>query len=329
MTRKTAISYADASWPVVTGCSKVGEGCRNCYAAFQAAGRLRHHPHYVGLAGFDSKGVAQWTGKVRCNEDALEEPMKRKKPTTYFVAPRGDLFHEQVPDDFLDKVFDVMGRCPQHRFLVFTKRSERRLEYIVNAHRHIDLEEYSWPLPNVWQITSVWDQESANRLIPPTLYTPAALRGVSIEPLLGPIDLARLTERITEADGTCVQHIDALNGTLSDDENGVIDGAFEPGKEPRLDWVIVGGESGKNARPMHPDWARSLRDQCAEAGVPFYFKQWGEFFPGECLHDKRDFPDREGVPFCVLQTGNQVMYRVGKAKAGHLLDGKEYLGVPK
>ncbi|MBF0270300.1 MAG: phage Gp37/Gp68 family protein [Alphaproteobacteria bacterium] len=367
MTRKTMIDFATATLPVVTGCSRDGnKGCDNCYAAFQAATRLKHLPHYVGLAGFDKNGIAQWTGKVRCNADVPEEPLRTKKPQRYFIAPRGDLFHAQVPDDFLDKVFAVMALCPQHTFLIFTKRAERRRDYLLsrngmgNAQLCLAINEIpanlgnrhgalSMPLPNVWQITSVWDQESANRLIPPTLETPAAVRGVSLAPMLGPVDLRDFIRNIN--------------------------------------WVIVEGESGKAARPMHPDWVRSIRDQCAAAGVPFYFKQWGEWLPTSGIDvychgpdRKRKYPTSDGL--CWLRDGRIIyrdysveeharrvasgkahnsaaviidkdafndtarvleddereldnplglewMYRVGKAKAGRLLDGAEHLEMPK
>ncbi|MFA6019773.1 MAG: phage Gp37/Gp68 family protein [Rhodospirillales bacterium] len=323
MTRKTLIDFATGTWPIVTGCSKDGnKGCDNCYAAFQAATRLKHLPHYVGLAGFDKNGNAQWTGKVRCNEDVLLEPLHTRKPQRYFVAPRGDLFHTQVPDEFLDKAFAVMALCPQHKFMIFTKRAKRRRDYLLSrlgmgkaqicraineipaklGNRHGAL---SMPLPNVWQITSVWDQESANRLIPPTIETPAAVRGVSIAPMLGPVDLKRV---MTE---DCYE----LNSLTGDRYDLEIFG-------PRLHWVIVEGESGKNARPMHPDWVRSIRDQCDDAGVPFYFKQWGEFSPYV------DVADLKTHRIAKKEIGDGKMRRVGKAKAGHLLDGVEHLEVP-
>lgn len=335
MTRATKIDFATGTLPVVTGCSKDGNaGCKNCYAAFQVAGRLRHLPSYEGLAFFDKNGDAQWTGKVRCNEFVLTEPLRTKRPQRYFVAPRGDLFHSQVPDEFLDKFFAVASLSPQHIFMIFTKRAERRRDYLsdnklpgriakaaLSVGRNLpsnhpgwklkwapwikvgDEIHPRWPLPNVWQITSVWDQESANRLIPPTLETPAAVRGVSIAPMLWPVDLENI-----EVDGGIFH---TLSGTIS------VDGR---GRAPcnKLDWIIVEGESGKNARPMHPDWVRGIRDQCAAASVPLYFKQWGEYGPNWLNDD----------------AGNKIaesewMDRMGKKKAGCRLDGIKHLEFPK
>jgi protein gp37 len=166
-----------------------------------------------------------------------------------------------VPDEWLDRVFAVMARCPWHQFQVLTKRPDRARVYLSNREdreigRAMD-RQLSGPhpvpvLPNVWLGTSISDQASAEARIPDLLATPAEVRFLSAEPLLGPI---RLTH---------------------------IKGALWPTSGSRLDWVIVGGESGPNARPMHPDWARSLRDQCQAAGVSFFFKQWGEWtFPGQ------------------------------------------------
>lgn len=203
------------------------------------------------------KRVETW----RADSRTLAQPLRWHKPRRIFVCAHGDLFHEAVPDEWLDRVFAVMARCPWHQFHVLTKRPDRARVYLSNREdreigRAMD-RQLSGPhpvpvLPNVWLGTSISDQASAEARIPDLLATPAEVRFLSAEPLLGPI---RLTH---------------------------IKGALWPTSGSRLDWVIVGGESGPNARPMHPDWARSLRDQCQAAGVSFFFKQWGEWtFPGQ------------------------------------------------
>ena len=289
---KTHIEWTDATWSPITGCTPVDEGCRNCYAAELAASRLAHHPSRAGLARRSRAGVAAFTGEVRFNDQWLDQPLRWRKPRMIFVCANGDLFHENVPDEWIDKVFAVMALSPQHTFQVLTKRPDRANTYMrhVNAHgktRHEIVERTattvfakagewmteSWPLSNVWLGTSVSDQASADERIPALLDTPAALHFVSAEPLLGPVDLGGI---LTSYGG-----LYPLTGVRSDDSGP---SGFSQG--PRVGWVICGGESGKNARQMHPDWARSLRDQCTDAGVPFLFKQWG----AKALNIEGDMP---------------------------------------
>lgn len=304
------IEWTERTWNPIVGCSIVSPGCTNCYAMRMAA-RLEAIGllHYRGLTQ-PSKAGPVWSGNMAlASESTLLEPMRRKKPTTWFVNSMGDLFHESVTDDWIDRVFAVMAMSPQHTFQVLTKRSSRMLDYCndkTTPHRVAKvMDAFSgehtipWPLPNCWKGVSAERQLEADDRIPDLLATPAAVRFVSAEPLLGPIDF---TSMVVDRD----TRIDVLQSyTASQTATpGIWDHA--PNDGPRLDWVIVGGESGPGARPMQPEWARSIRDQCTAAGVPFFFKQWGEFHP---------FP-AGGVE------------RVGKRAAGRLLDGREWSGMP-
>jgi protein gp37 len=331
MADNTPIEWTDATWQITTGCSVVSPGCTNCYAQQLAGTRLRHHPSRVGLTN-DSKAGPVWNGQVRFNEEWLNQPLRWKRPRKIFVSAHGDLFHEAVPDEWIDKVFAVMALSPQHTFQVLTKRAERMRDYVIsrNEFRHrenirwignVQIEKRNhyggairWPLPNVWLGVSVEDQARADERIPFLLDTPAAKRFISAEPLLARIDLRQL----------------------------LIDPATDWMLTPKraLDWVIVGGESGPNARPMHPDWARSLRDQCQAAGVAYFFKQWGEYEHFRChtaadhqtarLHFTDLMSARRTVPDLHLMECDPMMVyaRVGKKAAGRLLDGVEWSEFP-
>lgn len=262
------IEWTGKTWNPIVGCSVVSPGCTNCYA-MKDAWRFHHNsatPHYRDTAK-RVNGKAVWTGKVALAPDhILLEPLRRKKPTTWFVNSMGDLFHEDVPDEWIDRVFAIMALCPSQSLQVLTKRSARMRKYVSNATtrgriaeaRLVNLlrgigngdpdQEMQWPLPNVWLGVSTEDQKRADERIPDLLATPAAVRFISAEPLIGPIKLKEVLGGDWLASG-------------------------KSGERRGLDLVIVGGESGKGARPMHPDWARALRDQCASAGVPFFMKQ--------------------------------------------------------
>lgn len=329
----THIEWTEATWNPITGCSLASPGCTNCYAMQLAGTRLAHIPSRAGLT-HPSKAGPVWTGEVRFNEEFLTQPLRWKRPRMIFVCAHGDLFHESVPDEWIDRIFAVMALCPQHTFQVLTKRLARMREYLTTPGRHTAILSaaadvgnrtivfgkppapiWPWPLPNVWLGVSVEDQQRADERIPDLLATPAAVRWISAEPLLGPVDL---------------EIIFACRGCP---------GCSQWGRNPlsrigdcwagKLDWVVVGGESGAKARPMHPDWARSLRDQCAAAGnVPFFFKQWGEFAPAAAIDagvKHRGFV--EWLPGSPVGQPD-IVYRVGKKRAGHLLDGVEHNGMP-
>lgn len=328
MSDGTRIEWTDATWNAITGCSVVSPGCTNCYAMKLAGTRLRHHPSRAGLTTKTKAGPV-WTGDVRFNEEWLDQPLRWKRPRRIFVCAHGDLFHENVPDEWIDKVFAVMALSPQHVFQVLTKRPERARTYLsdedargfgvcMEAARILKRdpgEPPEWPLSNVWLGVSVEDQARADERIPILLDTPAAVRWISAEPLLGPVDIEQWlydSDCRLSSEGVCT--------------------CSEP-REARLDWVVAGGESGPGARPMHPDWARSLRDQCQAAEAAFHFKQFGDW-----LHNSQlDAEGRPGGEVFELMVADRRLHRwpdgsasirAGKRAAGRLLDGREWNGWP-
>lgn len=361
MAENSKIEWCDHTWNPWIGCTRVSAGCTNCYAMLLAGTRMKNHPSRAGLTR-ESGGRPVWTGDVRFNEQWLDQPLRWRRPRRIFVCAHGDLFHERVPDEWIDRVFAVMALCPQHTFQVLTKRPERMREYFGHpAHRvriccqaelvrhpawHPEPSPASddWPLPNVWLGVSVEDQAAADARVPILLDTPAAKRFVSAEPLLGPVDLTPWLALCHAArDGECnwsgcpqardgEPHRSGRHCPMDRHPDDPCDEVWS------LDWVIVGGESGPGARPMHPDWARSLRDQCAAAGVPFFFKQWGEWRPFSF-----DGPERR-TDWMILSTdglidlpdwrvpdedaGECAVVRCGKKAAGRLLDGRTHEEVP-
>lgn len=385
----TAIEWTNATWNPTVGCTIVSPGCTNCYAMGQAARLLDGNPatpHYKDTTR-RVNGNAVWTGKLAlAPDDILLQPLKWKRPRMIFVNSMSDLFHESVHDEWIDEVFAVMALAPQHTFQVLTKRADRMRDYfagdrwrredpvcaaikqvatLVHPHDPIAAYNMAWdapgggctplfPLPNVWLGVSAEDQARADERIPDLLATPAAVRFISAEPLLGPIDF-----RSIDADGESV--MDVLYPRTWEEEwedwrdtepteeqarESFFDwfslGTMPTGRmHHRLDWVIVGGESGPGARPMHPDWARSIRDQCAAAGVPFFFKQWGEWTPGVnvaqqhgIVQTARWFDGRWSFSKEDLSRSDghiddePDLYRVGKKRAGRLLDGVEHNAMP-
>lgn len=322
-----------ATWNIITGCSVVSAGCRNCYAMRLAGTRMRHHPSRAGLTIETTAGPV-WNNTVRFNWGWLYEPLRWRRPRMIFVCAHGDLFHESVPDSWIDRVFAVMALAPWHTFLVLTKRALYMRNYITapdTANRiartvegmrkdqrrvgplpHLNGGSPWWPLPNVWMGVSVENQDAADERIPHLLATPAALRWISAEPLLGPVDLTQIVlrrdgERPNELSRNLGDYVRPLSGNFIG--------------SPRIGWVVAGGESGgPRARPMHPDWPRSLRDQCAEAGVPFLLKQWGDWAPDTHF---THLPVRD-TDMHEWFEGDLVVdrsWRYGKKYTGRLLDG--------
>jgi len=214
MAQGTSIEWTDATWNPVTGCSKTSPGCKNCYAL-----RMAKRLHAMGQSRYRNEF------EVTLQNDLMSLPSRWKAPRRIFVNSMSDLFHERVPNEFIRRVFIEMQRCPQHTFQVLTKRSER----VASLARDLFWSE------NIWMGVSVENSDYTYR-IRDLLKVPAAVRFLSIEPLLGPIGRCRLSG---------------------------------------IDWVIVGGESGPRCRPMEADWARDIRDRCVEQRIPFFFKQWG------------------------------------------------------
>jgi protein gp37 len=285
---KTRIEWTDASWNPIVGCTEISPGCANCYAARLAATRLRNTPQYKGLAVLHKIGQTvvcdhrtRWTGEVRFLPERLKEPLHWKKPLRIFVCDMGDLFHENVADDCVEQVFYTIANCPQHTFQILTKRADRMLSWFKREWTVAGVMDP--PYPNVWLGTSVENQHFAD----------ARLEAMRELAALGWL--------------TWVSYEPALDGV------NWIGWQF-------LRWMVSGGESGPQARPSHPDWHRYTRDYCIQQGIPYFFKQWGEW-----VH-----PDLFTYVRCHEVRG--AFRRVGKKAAGRLLDGRtwdEFPTVPK
>lgn len=289
MSGVSKIEWTTATWNPVTGCTKVSPGCDHSYAETFAE-RWRGTPGHAYEQGFD----------LTLRPERLDWPLKQRKSLTIFVNSMSDLFHADVPEQYIRQVWAVMEEADQHTFQVLTKRAERMERMLGRWHSLDDGE--SWPVvPNVWLGVSVESPAYYSR-IRHLRRTPAAVRFLSCEPLLAPLpDLP-------------------------------LDG---------IDWVIVGGESGPGARPMHPDWVRDIRDQCVGAGVPFFFKQWGQWTPYRCASDHAVWITASGtVNACWAMVARGeitpedwdtivVMSRArSKKRAGRLLDGRTWDGMP-
>lgn len=354
---RSSIEWTDATWNPVSGCSKVSQGCKHCYAE-----RLFPRP-YPGRKFTD----------LRVHPERLDQPLRWARPRRIFVNSMSDLFHEDVPDSFIDAVFGVMCMTPQHTYQILTKRPERMLKYFEIGNARVfywalqacgviqrmnacssedaasiahDRGQRAFPLPNVWLGVSVENQETADERIPHLLATPAAVRFLSCEPLIGPVSF-RWAPYYYRATGETYRRYLERVGSVDE---------FEALR--KLSWVIVGGESGPRARPMHPDWARCLRDQCVAAGVPFFFKQWGEHAPwvdesrythGGKEKSPHSWVDRDtaahGACWIIDDDGHwsnwtgdlpedpnsriAVMAPIGKKAAGRELDGRTWEEFPR
>lgn len=321
MSTSTHIEWTDATWNTLSGCTRISEGCLRCYIE-------RTPPFRMNGRKFDAAGIGGKTGIV-LHEDRLDLPLHWRNPRRVFVNNLSDLFHDDVPNEHIAAVFAVMSIARQHKFQILTKRPARmraligssafRLQcedaqarimndegagvpnYRLRAWRKQWWSDFAEPLRNVWLGTSVESQKWADIRIPQLLKTRAAVRFLSCEPLLGPIT---------------------------------------PPTTDGIDWVIVGGESGPGARPMSPDWARGLRDQCTRADVPFFFKQWGEWEPttwrgiGHGTVKTMSLNGEAARP--VVQVGEPLdewghrtlMRRIGKKAAGRELDGRTWDQMP-
>ena len=274
----TTIEWTDETWNPVVGCSRTSPGCDNCYAISVAHRAMQ--PAHEGLTIRTERGT-DWTGEVRCLPERLEQPLRWRKPRKVFVNSMSDLFHPDVPDDFIGQVFDVMMRAEEHTFQVLTKRPQRMRAFVDQWLG----ESWAQWIGNLWLGTSIESDRYTFRA-DHLRATPAAVRFLSLEPLLGPLPSLDLTG---------------------------------------IDWVIVGGESGHGARPMHPQWVRDIRDRCIDAGVPFHFKQWGAWVQGGdgVTYGRWVHPERGGTSGA-RAAGAVLMTQVGKRSAGRELDGRTW-----
>ncbi|WP_395705181.1 DUF5131 family protein [Rhodococcus ruber] len=306
MADRTGIEWTDATWNPVTGCTKMSPGCDHCYAesiAHRFAG-TKAYPN-----GFE----------VTLRPERMGQPLRWRRPRRVFVNSMSDLFHQDVPDEHIARVFAVMSVARRHTFQLLTKRHarmrsllnstefQRAVKHEARAYDRSPLgpAPIQWPLPNLWLGVSTENQKWADTRIPALLSTPAAVRFISAEPLLGPIELRCLLDWRETGDAYPAS----------------------------LDWVIVGGESGPGARPMHPAWVESLRDQCVRADVPFLFKQWGEWAPSA---RPSEFVDADGqrkttndLTALTIPTSWAPVRRVGKKAAGRELDGSTWDQYPE
>ena len=310
MSANSKIEWTDATWNPIVGCTRVSEGCMNCYAERFAA---RFPDRFGGVSRMTEYGP-RWTGKIVLRPEALNLPLRWRKQRRIFVNSMSDLFHPDVPFEFVEKVFFIMAAAEHHTFQVLTKRPERMLEFMKRTEWREAIGLAAWPLPNVWLGVSVENQRAADERIPLLLQTPAAVRFLSCEPLLGPVMLTGLGKR-------CY---------------GCAAGVPHRCRNVLVDWVIVGGESGPGARPMHPDWVRSIRDQCQAAGVAFHFKQWGEWLPVKATPGTKNYHSCADGKMRTPRIGDKthewgdgvVSIRVGKKAAGRLLDGRTWDELP-
>jgi protein gp37 len=323
MGSQTKIEWTDSTWNPIRGCTRVSEGCRNCYAERVAARFSQKGKPYEGFAIWKA-GEPRWTGKIEFIDSHLHDPLRWKEPRKIFVNSMTDPFHPGVTETWLDSIFAVMALSDWHIHQMLTKRVKRMMEYtrsvgqisacdilqarVARFAEAIAIERgekttspywdtwlENWPLKNIWLGASAEDQPNYDYRRDDLENTAAAVIWWSLEPLLGPITL----------------NLDSCK---------------------RLpDWIVVGGESGPDARPMHPKWPRDIRDECRRAGVPLFFKQWGEFAP----HRDENFPqvsisvDGQTSTTRVQNADWQIMSKVGRARAGHKLDGQEWKEFPK
>lgn len=308
------------TWNPVTGCTKVSAGCANCYAERMARRLAGRHGYPPAPHHFD----------VTLRPDRLYEPLRWKKPRMVFVCSMGDLFHPSVPFQYIQKVVSVTGHAYRHTFQILTKRPERVLDYISWWGKEFPslLPEHEQPFAQNKNVRLGVTVENSDNLwrVEELLKVRASVYFVSYEPALGRVDFSQYLKCQQYAVETTHRGQSVQAARL----------------RPCLDWIIAGGETGPRARPAHPDWVRNVRDQCIEAGVPFFFKQWGEYTPCPVY----DAPDMSGGRAFDTPGGrmaaapgnrrgykwldeNLVAYKCGKRTAGHLLDGQEWRQFPQ
>lgn len=312
MGETTRISWCDHTFNPWIGCQKVSAACDNCYA--ETWDNRFGGGHWGPGAPRRRTSPQNWNQVRRWNRQAISDGVRR----TVFVASLADIFDKAAEPEWLVDVWRLIQDCPGLDFLLLTKRPQ-------NIPKRLP-PDWGDGWPNVWLGTSVENQEEADRRIPHMLAVPAVIHFLSCEPLLGPVDLTRLKPALFAADAS------ALTGLWK----------WRDGPSKRetthIDWVICGGESGTGARPMHPDWARSLRDQCAAAGVPFFFKQWGEWAPQAVANSEKAAETAERIDlnghrraarFGARRPGEVTVQRSGKRATGDRLDGRQHQAWPQ
>lgn len=319
----TDIAWCDETINPVVGCSKVSAGCQNCYAEGMAR-RLAAmgKEHYQSVVSGD-----HWSGATAFRPSELEKPFRWTKPRTIFVCSMGDIFHDSVNFEWVECVMRAVLDNQQHTFVMLTKRPERMRRFFEYYYETVCMSTRGKGIPNLIIGVSVEDQTAADERVPVLLQIPAAMRFVSLEPMVGPVDLRGWIDYCPHCGYSGIIREKSLHSRC--------------GKEAGISGIILGGESGPKARPMHPGWVRSVRDQCAAAGVPFMFKQWGEWRPRVGEWEPRPFgifPDgryyqcgllmgpinAEAVEIGKRHAGQQYdfIHRVGKNEAGSLIDGR-------
>ncbi|MGS1032705.1 phage Gp37/Gp68 family protein [Burkholderia glumae] len=307
MSENSKIEWTDHTFNPWEGCQKVGPGCDHCYAEARNARFAGGTPINWGPgAPRRHTSPANWRKPIAWNAAHAEFYSKHGRRQRVFCASLADVFDNAVPASWRVELFYLIAKTPNLDWLLLTKRIGNAEEMIRESVQYVANTDEPWPWANVWLGATVVNQDEADRDVPKLLATPARVRFLSIEPMLGPIDLNQALPPF-RCD-TC----DADYGALS---------AHASGTPIGIDWVIAGGESGPRARPAHPDWFRSLRDQCAAAGVPFLFKQWGEWSePGYSFPDGR--PD-------LAEPDELARFKVGKRAAGRHLDGRTHDEFPE
>jgi protein gp37 len=361
MADQTHIEWCDSTFNPWIGCTKVSPACDHCYAAVSTPARTLSTEWGAGQPRRRTS-VANWAQPLRWNSKAEEfgqcdacggrgerkakwavcqackNGLMKSARRRVFCASLADVFDNEIDWTWRRDLFEMIRGTPNLDWLLLTKRIGNVLPTLTSQKQHVARNEAEWrffddwidgrPPSNVWLGATICNQAEADRDIPKLLATPASVRFLSIEPLLGPVFLNRVT-----VSGRGWQ--DTLNGWR--------DCLNYPGRENTIDWVVAGGESGPHARPMHPDWVRSLRDQCAAACVPFLFKQWGEWRPpleaedydtsmGRAQTTPAFIVSPTGTVHCFESewtSGGSVMRRSGKKRAGRLLDGIEHNGYPR
>lgn len=353
----THISWADDTLNFGPGCEKKSEGCGMprpgsddpddsglCYAIRQARMRASNpNPKiaaaYAGLVHRNAAGRLDWTGKVNLLPERIDAALRWRKRRRIFVNSMGDTFNDAIPDELIARLFVVAAVRPEHTFILLTKNharmrallsSDEFRQLVKTVHSEMQLAGIVtyrplvinvWPLPNVWVGVSVENQRWADIRIPALLATPAAVRWISAEPLLGPLDLSVIRVR----NGTLP--VAPLAPHVDQDTGAIVRG---------IHWIVAGGESGPTARPMHPGWVRSLRDQCEEAGIAFHLKQRGEFtwdapaglyVPDAYVREADGMVADEAVAL-ELPGKWQGVWKVGKKASGRELDGRVWDDYP-